>query len=326
VVWSRPMIRSNALLGFAMLVAGCATPAPRPQVAEPEPASPAAVAPAAVAAPPVAAAAPAPLVVTIVVDQLAAWLASERLPVLPKSGGFGRLLREGTYVKELRYAHAITDTAPGHAALFTGAPPSVTGVFANQRIDRDSGASLSILSDPASKLVTAAGAGTSAGASARAVLAESVADRLRATYPEAVIVSVSMKDRGAIFGGGNRPSACLWFDSKVSDFVSSDAFTNTFPSWALGSPSAARPKQTASWQLGDSAWIQTHAKVRDATPGEGALAGSTQSFPHAIQSADHPELAFSVSPYGDEAVIELAIAALGALPFGKQPGLLALSL
>lgn len=259
-------------------------------------------------------------------DQLAAWLAAERLPYLPKSGGFGRLLREGTYVKDLRYAHAITDTAPGHAALFTGAPPSVTGVFANQRVDRDSGVTLSILSDPASKLVSASGVGNTASASARPLLAESVADRLRATHPAAVIVSLSMKDRGAVFGGGSHPTACLWFDSKVSDFVSSDAFTTALPAWALGDASAARPKRTESWQLGDSAWIEAHAKVRDATPGEGALAGATQSFPHAISDSEHPELAFSVSPYGDQAVIDLAIAALAALPFGKQPGLLALSL
>ncbi|MBC7792725.1 MAG: alkaline phosphatase family protein, partial [Clostridia bacterium] len=69
----------------------------------------------------------APVVIALVVDQLAAWIASERLPTLPPDGGFARLLREGTYVRNLRYAHAATETAPGHAALFTGAPPSRTG-------------------------------------------------------------------------------------------------------------------------------------------------------------------------------------------------------
>lgn len=318
------MNRSHTALGFALLCASCATPAPHPAAPEPTPKP---NTPQLSAEPPVAGAAPpTPLVVTIVVDQLAAWLANERLPYLPESGGFGRLLREGTYVKELRYAHAITDTAPGHAALFTGAPPSVTGIFANQRIDRDSGATLSILGDPAAKVVSAAGVGNSASASARPLLAETVADRLRATHPDALIVSLSMKDRGAIFGAGSRPSVCLWFDSKVSDFVSSDAFTNALPTWAFGDASAPRPQRTQSWQLDDSAWIQTHAKVSDAASGEGALVGRTQSFPHAISDADHPPLAFSVSPYGDEAVIDLALAALGALPFGQQPALLALSL
>ncbi|MES1207762.1 MAG: hypothetical protein ABUS79_17650, partial [Pseudomonadota bacterium] len=64
---------------------------------------------------------PAPWLVTIVVDQLAAWIAAERWPELPADGGFARLRREGLTVRELRFAHAITDTAPGHSALMTGA-------------------------------------------------------------------------------------------------------------------------------------------------------------------------------------------------------------
>ena len=315
-------------LGLAVFLAGCSTAcstAQPPPAREPEP--PAAPSTAVrVTAPAEAAPPQAPLAVAIVVDQLAAWLASERLPLLPATGGFARLLREGTYVKDLRYAHAITDTAPGHAALFTGAPPSVSGVFANQALNRDTGASTSILLDPESKLVSASGVGSSASASARRLQAESVSDRLRATYPDAVIVALSMKDRGAIFGAGRQPSACLWFDNKVSDFVSSDAFTSALPAWAVNGSTTLRPSRTASWELSGTAWIETHVKVRDVTPGEGALGGATQGFPHAIQGSEHPELAFSVSPYGDEAVIELAIAALGALPFGKQPGLLMLSL
>jgi hypothetical protein len=76
------------------------------------------------AAPPAAlAAAPAParppVVVAIIVDQLAAWIANERLPLLPEDGGFARLRREGTWSRRMRFAHAVTDTGPGHAALHT---------------------------------------------------------------------------------------------------------------------------------------------------------------------------------------------------------------
>src|SRR5271170_1621591 len=58
-----------------------------------------------------------PVVVSIVIDQEAAWIASERWPLLPANGGLARLRREGTYAEDMRYAHAATDTAPGHAAL-----------------------------------------------------------------------------------------------------------------------------------------------------------------------------------------------------------------
>src|SRR5688500_5392412 len=62
----------------------------------------------------------APVVVAVVIDQLSAWIADERLRLLPPDGFFARLAREGTWVRALRYPYAITDTGPGHAALHTG--------------------------------------------------------------------------------------------------------------------------------------------------------------------------------------------------------------
>lgn len=320
-------IRVAWWLGAALLFGGCAAAPVPPDRAPPassvSPPRPSVSPP--VEAKPAVETRSEPLVVAIVVDQFAAWLARERLPLLPPEGGFARLLREGTYVTDLRYAHATTDTAPGHAALFTGAPPSLTGVYANQRVDPKTGISASILSDPNSKLVSRAGVGTAASSSARVLRAESVSDRLRAQHPEALIVSLSLKDRGAIFGCGKHPSACLWFDGKLEDFVSSDAFSRSLPQWALDAPTTIRPSRVGSWLPLDYSWLQ-HAALLDATFGEGALAGQTHNFPHPIAGAEHAELAFSVSPYGDEAVIDLAVAAVQALPFGKQPGLLALSL
>jgi hypothetical protein len=61
-----------------------------------------------------------PIVIAIVVDQLASWVLRERIDKLPVGGGFARLRREGKYYQEMAYAHAITETAPGHASLFTG--------------------------------------------------------------------------------------------------------------------------------------------------------------------------------------------------------------
>ena len=49
--------------------------------------------------------------------------------------GVASTTREGTNVREMRYAHAVTDTAPGHASLYTGAPPHDTGIVSNERVD-----------------------------------------------------------------------------------------------------------------------------------------------------------------------------------------------
>jgi predicted AlkP superfamily pyrophosphatase or phosphodiesterase len=281
----------------------------------------------------------APVVVSIVVDQLAAWLAHDRLSALPNQGGFARLLREGTYVVDLRYAHAITDTAPGHAALYTGVAPRQSGVFGNASLDPITGKSLSILHDPSTKLVREAGLDTRVGASAERLGVETVADVLRAAHPDALIVSISMKDRAAIFGGGKHPDASLWFDSSTEGFVSSTAFGDSLPAWARGHEQPAA--KASVWEPLDRGWLEAHATEPDAAAGEGALpppkasAASTgeranvkmtSSFPHVIATAPVPELAFRVSPAGDHEVVELALSAVAALPVGEKPTLLALSL
>src|SRR5689334_960250 len=69
------------------------------------------------------------LVVLIVVDQLPSWTFEKRKALL--THGFARLLADGVYWPRAEYPYAYTYTAPGHAALATGAPPSVTGVIGN---------------------------------------------------------------------------------------------------------------------------------------------------------------------------------------------------
>ncbi len=127
-----------------------------------------------------------PVVVTLVVDQLAAWIAYERLGELGMNGGFARLRREGTWVGAMRYEHAVTDTGPGHGALYTGAVPAASGIFANEVLD-ETGEPQSILRDPATRLITADGTIDRAGSSLGRLRVETLADRLRAEHPDAVI-------------------------------------------------------------------------------------------------------------------------------------------
>ncbi len=267
-----------------------------------------------------------PVVVALVVDQFAAWLANDRLDTLPQSGGFARLQREGSTVVALRYAHAITDTAPGHAALFTGAPPSVSSAYANQALDPSTGRAHSLLSDPSTKVVDLEGIDGAPGSSAAMLTAESVADRLRKERPDALIVSISIKDRGAIFAGGRSPTVSLWFDSSKNSFVSSTAFVNELPDWARAGSASRVAALLDPWKPLDPSWLKIHAAESDAAPGEGTLPGLGTTFPHEFRAAERPDLAFRVSPRGDRAVIDLGLAAIQALPFGKRTGLLVLSL
>jgi Type I phosphodiesterase / nucleotide pyrophosphatase len=259
-----------------------------------------------------AAAKPKPprLLLTIVVDQFPAWEAAERLAMLPADGGFARLRREGLYVKELRYAHAVTDTAPGHAALYTGAVPRQSGIFANETLGPD-GKPRSILLDETTRLVDARGVVMDRpGSSLARLRVETLADVLVAEAPGASVYAFSLKDRGALFGGGRHPTSVLWLDVASESFVTSTAFPA--PPWLVATiadhDAVVAAYQASAWSLrnGARAWVETHAETPDDQAGEGDLAGLGRTFPHVATSAK----AMRATPFGDAMLFELARAAL----------------
>jgi hypothetical protein len=267
------------------------------------------------------------IVVTMVVDQLGAWIAAERWPLFPENGGFARLQREGTWARDVRYPYAITDTGPGHATLYTGALPRDSGIFANDLFDPATRANVSIVHDPNVQIVTAAGPVEGAGASLARLRVETLADSLRASRPEAWIVGLSIKDRGALFAAGRRPDAALWFDIKQDAFVTSTAAARELPAWApnIGGAAAIARLREKPWVPLDEGFLRAHAKTPDASPGEGDLGGFGATFPHDFQKTKAAAKAFRGSPHADEALLSLGLAALEAAPPGRSPALLAIS-
>lgn len=312
-------------LGLATLAAlasfgGCRTP----EVPTPAPAD-AASAPPADAADPDAGAptvAKNDVLVTIVVDQLAAWIVDERVHELPKTGGFARLLREGTWVRELRYRHANTETAPGHSALYTGATPRISGVFGNEIIDPLTHKRVTVLRDRTTTQLLPVGTTDDLGSSLAILDVETLADRLRAERDDAEIVSLSLKDRGALFGGGRKPDASIWFDTKKNTFVTSTAVARAYPAWAKVDVEAL---EREPWTLLDAPWVEKHSVTPDAQNGEGDIDGFGITFPHDFTKTKTIGYAFRASPRGDEALLGLARAAIDRHDPAK-PLLLALSL
>lgn len=299
-------------IGAAFLAMACAPRHPRVRPVEPGAANSVARVPR------------APVVVIVVVDQFAAWIAEERLGALPADGGFARLRREGWYAPTLRYEHATTSTAPGHAALFTGLPPRESGIFTNERFDAR-GQVVSILADPTKRVVLER-IQPDAGSSAENLLAPTLADALREQRPEALIMALSLKDRGAIFGGGRGPNVSAWFDRSRGQFVTSNAFATSLPAWLLQmNAELASRLPSIRWEPLDPAWIAQHAKTPDAAPGEGDL-GLGSVFPYDLARAAKPASVFRATPAADEFLVALGLRALDAGSATDGPRLLVLSL
>ncbi len=267
------------------------------------------------------------MVVALVVDQFGAWVARERLAVLPSSGGFARLLREGTYVKDMAYAHAITETAPGHASLFTGLVPRDHGIVANDILGPD-GKSRGIVADAMRKRLALDGPlDKGMGIALPKGFAPTVADHFRDRHGAAgYIAALSLKDRGVAFGAGKSPDLALWFDPEAGTFVTSEGLGKGVPRSLkrLIEPAAIAALEAKPWRPLDEAWLKQYAGS-DAGPGEGDLDGFGTEFPHLATRARKPGDAFRTEPRSDRLLLEIALGILDHQAKGR-PTFLSISL
>lgn len=277
-----------------------------------------------------AAAAPAPtptppprprVAVAIVVDQLASWVAEEKLPRLPRSGGLARILKGGTWVRRSDYLHGFTETAPGHAALFTGRSPRENGITANYvRRTHAAAAVASPLEDLDAKLVGVGGPiPARPGISLRQLTGKTLSEALLERDPQSVVIAISTKDRGAAFAGartrpGQRAPRVVWWDHESSGVVTSTAFAPALPSWVT----QPRIPSRFRWDVGSP--VPKLARLPDDQQGESEDLGG-RTFPHVFSVTGRT---FRVTPLADRLTVDLALAAVKAEKT-THPMLLALS-
>jgi hypothetical protein len=267
------------------------------------------------------------LVVALVIDQLPMWIAEERWKTLPPSGGFAKLLGEANAALELRHGHAFNATAPGHAALFTGGTASATGITANGKLSPE-GQYASVLADSTTKLVSASGPEDRSSSSLAALKSDTVADGLKHARGDARVVSLSMKDRGALFGAGRKPDAVFWFDASLDALVTSTAFADATPAWAatFTAPGSGARYRQAPWVPADPKWLAQHTDLPAPDLGQGDFNGLGVRFPHDLSKLPKAAKAFVSTPFADTMLIDAAVAAIDELAREDKPALLAVSL
>jgi predicted AlkP superfamily pyrophosphatase or phosphodiesterase len=271
---------------------------------------------------------PPRLVVQITVDQLRADLL-ERVHTRLAPNGLRRLLEQGVDYRAASYAHAITETAVGHATLFTGALPRDHGIIANEWFSRDTGAARAAVDDPESPIVTGRGPGLGA-VSPRALLVTTLGDELwLASQGRSLVYAVSAKDRGAILPAGHRGKA-FWLDDKSGGMVSSRYYFASLPAWVGDFNASHGPDQ-----LADATWNLLEAKPRylragaDDVSWERPPRGLGRSFPHRLSQVEASArvAALRRTPELDTWTLEFVEALLAHEPLGKDavPDLLSIS-
>lgn len=285
------------------------------------------------------AAAPPRLVVVIVVDQLrpdylqrfsADFLAPD---TVEHTGGFQLLTAEGAVYLDAAYGHLPTFTCPGHAAILTGALPSVSGIVGNRWYDRESGREVGCV-DSLEK-------GNEGERSPRNLLASTVGDELKlATDGAARVVGLGGKDYAVMTLVGRSADLALWFDRSTGRWATSPHYTARYPlpAWVerLNATAPAAEFRGKVWNplLGPEAYRHTNPNP----PYEGLHPdpyGYGWRFPHPLSgdpASGADEASFHsrliASPFGNQLMLEAARWAVEheALGTDDTPDVLAVAL
>src|ERR1041384_7043388 len=149
------------------------------------------------------------LVVTIIVDQMR-YDYIERASDKLVNEGFRLMTDRGAFMTFARYNYFPTITGPGHASYLSGSPPGVHGIIGNDWFDKRTGKDLYCCADTN---VVAVGTTNKSAMSPGNFVGPTVAEQMRLAFNSKVI-SVSMKDRGAILPAGKKPKRAFWFWAK----------------------------------------------------------------------------------------------------------------
>ncbi len=245
------------------------------------------------------------LVLQITVDQLRGDMPTAQLARLGE-GGFRYLLDNGINYTNAHHRHANTETAVGHATLFTGADPSVHGLVGNSWIDPHTGAYVYNTEDGEHHIVGKE-AKAHEGISPNNLLVSTIGDELIDSNDSlSRVFSVSIKDRGAIIPGGHKGKA-FWYSKSSGDFVTSSYYYDNNPSWLTewNSKKLADSYSGKSWEL-FSDLASYDARDRDDRPYEANLPPLGRVFPHQYGSDKYLYLILSLTPAGDELTLDFA--------------------
>jgi len=218
--------------------------------------------------------------------------------------GFKRLLTQGAVFTNANLEHYPTVTAVGHATMLTGATPSVSGIIGNDWFDRETGTTVTSVSDTTVKVL---GSPTGSAASPRRLLVSTVGDELKLASLAAKgsaeaprVFGVSLKDRSAILPVGRGANAAYWWDTKTGSFVTSTHYMTAVQAWlqAFNDRKLADASAGASWT------------------GVSAPATLFRKLP-AERGAPLYDAVYA-SPYGNELLADLAIELLTREQLGTR--------
>lgn len=264
-----------------------------------------------------------PLVLAVVIDQLGSETLTKLEPLLDADGAIARARTAGRVYRRVVYSYAATLTAPGHAAIFSGAPPAESGITANVRIDRETFQRYDFVDDRTHAVLGAQGR----FASPASLRVDTVGDALKAqTGGQGKVVALSLKDRGAVLVSRAPADLALWYEAGVG-FTTSTFYASDLPWWLIAYNQKHPADLNAEWKVADESRLLAQLGP-DSAPGEGPPEGLSNTFPHRLANSKRPAEDWTLFPGATDALLDVALRASTELKLCQDaiPDLLAISI
>ncbi len=276
------------------------------------------------------------LVVGVIIDQMGF---DQLYKYQDRYGETGfKLINEGFNFKNANVNYIPSETAPGHASIYTGTTPAYHGIIGNSWYDRELGNYVGNVMDSNEKIVGSLNENPN-GVSPQNLTATTITDelRLRSKF-KSKVVSISIKDRAAILPGGKSANAAYWYnwDSSPGYFVSSSFYMRKVPKWVAKFNELGKPDAYLNETWNTLYPLDTYtASSPDDNKYEPSLGGkSSPTFPYdfkamrdKVKKNGTEYRLLWVSPSGNTLLTEFAIAAIENEELGmdKYPDILNVS-
>jgi predicted AlkP superfamily pyrophosphatase or phosphodiesterase len=259
------------------------------------------------------------LVIGIIVDQM-------RFDYLYKyqkyygSGGFKRLMKNGSNFTFAHYNYSPTTTGPGHASVYTGTTPYFHGIIANDWYDKPNRKMIYCVRDTTIKSI---GSNDTEGQmSPKNLLATTITDQLKLSNKgKSKVIAIALKDRSAVLPGGHFADAAYWYDNKTGDFISSSYYLQSLPAWVndFNKRKLADKYLSESWNLSHQISDYSNNDPDESKYEFDKFREGKTSFPHAFNNVKASEkyVVFETTSFGNEIVKEFVKAALVNEKLGK---------
>lgn len=232
--------------------------------------------------------------------------------------GFKRFLNGGFYFKNSTYEYAPTLTAPGHTCIYTGSVPSLTGIIANEWYDRENNKIVYCADDDSVNVI---GAETvKEKFSPKNLLASTITDEFLKAHKNSKVISVSLKDRGAVFAGGHLGKS-FWYDNVSGNFITTSYYMNGLPDWVKKFNERKLTEKYLNTQWNTLYPIETYTEsTADNVPWESLYKGIKEPvFPYDLPSLrEKNKDLLEYTPYGNTILKELALSCLENENLGRE--------